>query len=69
MERKAFLGNPKHQYRVSQSKEHDVVPIIKGMEIVTSIHVLLISQMNFDYMESCGKKAFLTNPKHQYHLS
>ena len=23
MERKGFLGNPKHQYRLSQCKEHD----------------------------------------------
>ena len=39
------------------------------MEIVTSIQVCLISRINFDYKENGGKKAFLANPKHQYHVS
>ena len=39
------------------------------MEIVMSIHVYLISHMNFDYEENGGKKAFLANPKHQYRVS
>ena len=46
-----------------------VVPITKRVEIVMSIQVCLISQMNFDYEENGGKKAFLANPKHQYRLS
>ena len=33
------------------------------------IQVCLISWMNFDYEENGGKKAFLANPKHQYHVS
>ena len=44
-------------------------PITKGMAIIVSIKVCLISQMNFDYKENCGKKAFLANPKHQYRVS
>ena len=39
------------------------------MEIFMSIHVCLISWMNFDYEENGGKKAFLANAKHQYHVS
>ena len=34
-----------------------------------SIQVCLISRKSFDYKENGGKKAFLANPKHQYHLS
>ena len=34
-----------------------------------NIHVCLISQMNFDYKENEGKKAFLANSKHQYRAS
>ena len=33
------------------------------------IHISLISWMNFDYKENGGNKAFLANPKHQYHVS
>ena len=39
------------------------------MEIIASIQVQLISWMNFDYKENGGKKAFLSNPKQQYHVS
>ena len=46
-----------------------VVPIKKLMEIIMCIHIFLISQMNFDYMEHGGKKAFHANPKHQYRAS
>ena len=46
-----------------------VVPITKRMEIIMSIHACLIPRMNFDYKENGGKKAFLTNPKHQYRVS
>ena len=34
-----------------------------------SIQVYLISRMNIIYKENGGKKAFLTNPRHQYHVS
>ena len=40
-----------------------VVPITKRMEVIISIHVYLISQMNIDYKENGGKIAFLTNAK------
>ena len=46
-----------------------IVPITKTMEIITSIQVCLISWMNFGYKEIDGRKAFLPNPKHQYHVS
>ena len=46
-----------------------VVPITKRMEIIMGIQVCLISRINFDYKENGGKKAFLANPKHQYHVS
>ena len=41
-----------------------VLPIIKRVEIIMHIQVSLISQMNFDYNENGGKKAFSANPKH-----
>ena len=69
MKIKAFLANPKHQNRVSQNGEHDLVPITKRMEIIMSIQVCLISRMNFHYKENGGKKAFLANAKHQFHVS
>ena len=34
-----------------------------------SIQVCLISRMNSDYNENGGNKAFLVNPKQQYHVS
>ena len=46
-----------------------VVPIRKRIEIILSIQGYLISWMNFDYKENDKKKAFLGNPKHQYHAS
>ena len=45
------------------------IPITKKMEIVMGIQVYLISWMNFDYKENGGKKVFLANLKHQYHVS
>ena len=46
-----------------------VVPLTKGMEIIMSVQVCLISRMNFDYKEKGRHKAFRTNPKNQYHVS
>ena len=46
-----------------------VMPITKIMEIVIDIQVSLISWMNFDYKKNGGRKAFLANPNHQYHVS
>ena len=46
-----------------------VASIAKTMEIIMCILVCLISWMNFDYTKNGGKKAFLANPKHQYHVS
>ena len=58
VERKAFLANPKHQYRVSQCREQGCSANKKKMEIIRSIHVCFISWMNFDYKENGGKKSF-----------
>ena len=116
VEKKAFHANPKHQYCISQCREHDcsahkrkngdyhvyptlsiswtnidykengkkksfflenpiinivytneeimiVVPIIKGMEIIMSIQLHLISRMNLDYKEDYGKKSFSCKSK------
>ena len=38
-----------------------VVPITEGMEIIMSIQVYLISQINLDYKENMERKAFLAN--------
>ena len=46
-----------------------VVPKTKILKIIMSIHVYLISQMNFNHKEIVERKAFLANPKHQYCLS
>ena len=46
-----------------------VVPMAKRMEIIKTTQVCLLSRMNFDYTENDGKKAFLANQKHQYHVS
>ena len=67
--KKAFLTNPSVNIVYPNVENMIVMPIAKRMDIVMSIHVCLISQMNFDYMKNGGKKAFLTNPKYQYHVS
>ena len=69
VERKAFLANPRLQYRASQCGEH-----------VCSAH----NERNVDYCVSkfdsfhewtliiskiVGRKAFLANLEHQYHVS
>ena len=67
--KKAFLANPKHQIKYPNGENMFVMLITKRTEIVMSIQVCLISWMNFNYEENGGKKAFLANPKHQYHVS
>ena len=44
------------------------VPTTKRREIITSIQLLLISQMNINYMEMVERQTFLANPKHQYRV-
>ena len=46
-----------------------VVPKAKTMEIIMSIQVSIISWIAINYKENGGKKCFLANPKHQYHVS
>ena len=70
VERKAFLPNPKHQYRVSQKGEHDGSADNKKVEIIMGIQVCLISHMNFNYNKNGGRKSFcFANLKHQYCVS
>ena len=68
-EKKLFL-----QIQVNNIVHANVVNIIvmlitKRMEIVMSIHVYVISWMNFDYTKNGAKKALFPNPKHQCHVS
>ena len=63
MGRKAFLTNPKCQYRVSNEENMIVEPTTKRMKIITSIQVRIISWINFDYKENGGQKIFLCKSK------
>ena len=63
MERKAFLANPKMNIVYPNETNMIVVTITKRMEIIASIQVQLISQINFDYKENGGKKSFSIKPK------
>ena len=63
VERKAFLANLKHHYHVPNMNNMIVVPITKRMEIILSIQVYHISQMDFDYKENGGKKSFFGKSK------
>ena len=69
VERKLFLQIQSSNIVYPKVENMIVMPITKRMEIVISIQVCLISRINFDYKENGGKKAFLPNPKHQYHVS
>ena len=63
VERKAFLPNPKHQYRVSQKGEHDGSADNKKVEIIMNIQVWFILWVNINYEENSGKKSFSCKPK------
>ena len=69
VERKLFLEIQSSNVMYRNVENMIVIPITKRMEIVMSIQVYLVSQINFDYKESGGKKGFPANPKHQYHVS
>ena len=68
-ERKLFLQIQSSNIVYPNVENMIVMPITKGMEIVMSIQVFHILQINFDDKEIGGKKAFLINPKHQCHVS
>ena len=68
-ERKLFLQIQSSNIMYPNVEHMIVMPITKRMEIVMSVQVCLISRINFDYKENGGRKAFLPNPKHQYHAS
>ena len=69
VERKLFL--PIQSINIVYPNEDNmiVLPRTNKMEIVMGIQVYLISRMNFHFKENGGKRAFLANPKHQYHVS
>ena len=46
-----------------------VVHAKKRTEIITSIHVCLISRMNFDYKKMVERKAFPIKPKQRHRVS
>ena len=46
-----------------------VVPMMKRVEIIMSIKVCGISQINFNYKKMVERNAFPANQKHQYHVS
>ena len=51
--KKAFLANPRQQYRASHCGEHNChANNKKKIETVMSIQVCLISWMNIDYMKN-----------------
>ena len=56
--RKAFLANQSINIVNPNDKSMIVVPITKGMEIIISIQVCLISQININYRENDEKKSF-----------
>ena len=67
-EKKAFLANQSFNIMYPNMENKIVVPIKKEMEIIMSIHVCRISQINFDCKEN-GGNALLANQKHEYHVS
>ena len=68
VERKLFLKIRSIKIVYPNVENMIVVPITKRKKIIMYIHVCLISWTNFDCMKNGGKKAFLANPKHQYHV-
>ena len=69
VEREAFLANQSHNIVHSIEENMIVVLITKKMENIMCAQGCLFSLMTFDYKENRGKKAFLANPMHQYHVS
>ena len=55
---KAFLANPKCQYRVSQCKEHDYSANNKKNRDYNECPSLSHFMMNFNYEKNAGKKSF-----------
>ena len=61
MERKAFLVNPKHQYRVTQYGEHDSSAHNEKNEGYNEYPSSSHFTNELNYMKNCGNKAFLAN--------
>ena len=62
-EKKLFLQIKSINIMYPNKENMIVVPITKRMEIIMSIQVCLISQINFDYKENGGKKSFSCKSK------
>ena len=63
VEKKAFHASQSINIVYPNVENMILVPIAKGMEIIMSIQVLLISRMNNNYEENGGKKSFSCKPK------
>ena len=63
VERKAFLANPKCQYRASQHGEHNCITNNKKNGDYYKNSSFVISWMTFDYKENGGKKSFSCKSK------
>ena len=70
VERKAFLANSKHQYRVSQSKEHDCsAQPQKEFIILWESKFVSFDRCTLIIREMVERKPFLAKSKHQYCVS
>ena len=69
VERKAFTGNPKHQYRDYNMENMIVVPITKIIKIIMSIKFVSFHERILITRKMTERKAFLAIPKHQDHAS
>ena len=58
MERKAFLQFQSINIMYSNVGNKIVVPVTKRIEIIMSVQVSLISQVNINYLENGGKRNF-----------
>ena len=69
VERKASLANPSINIVYPNRGNHDCSAIMKGMEIIISIQVCLISQTNINYRENSGMKSFSCKSKASVSIS
>ena len=69
IERKAFLANPKHQYHVSQWEDHDCSANNKKNDDYYGYPSFSFREWTLIISKMIERKAFLANPKHQYHVS
>ena len=68
VERKAFLANQKHQYRVSQKDENNCRPHYKRNGDYFEIHYLSKLMTNIDSEKNGRKESSYAKSKHHYHV-